>query len=78
MNGYYGYHNQPDPLTPFEKCRQLLITLHLEQKKEAPNTDVLTALRADFNAYKIETRLAAFDAVCDNQGWSADEPTIIV
>jgi hypothetical protein len=61
---------QPEPeKSPFDKCKELLITIRLEQRKREPDPDALTKLHRDLYSHKVQTITAAFNAVVDEQGW---------
>jgi hypothetical protein len=68
MWGYYERHSEPVK-TPFEECKETLISIWLEQKKKNPDADLLSKLRYELAQHNIDTQKAAFDAVLDTAGW---------
>lgn len=68
MWDYYNRHSEYVK-TPYEKCKELFISIRLEQKKRHPDSELLTKWMSELWVRKISIVMSAFDAVVDENGW---------
>lgn len=70
------YYNTPptphthDESTPYQKCREILLELNIEQRKgERKDLDKISSLRHKLNAFTFGDITKAFDSIVDIEGW---------
>lgn len=69
MWGISSFDDQAPQVTPFEKCKTLLISIRLERRKSEPDVDMLAKWHSELYSHKTDTITAAFNEVVDQQGW---------
>jgi len=69
-NGNYHEHHEK---SPFEKARDLLLQLNLEQQKgEKKNLDIITNLKWRLLDIPFKDVENAFNNIVDTQGWRSE------
>ena len=77
---FYGshphYHGEQTAMTPYEKARELLLELNIEQRKTNKDLNKITNLKWKLLEFHIKDVITAFDSVCATHGWGEITPML--